>query len=419
MAETDAPRRSPGPGPGTRAPAEGPAPLSQRMAGRSGEIATRWIEALDRHGSPPSPFSGRARGEDVEDVEDGSGRRRSPAAEAPPAEAHRLVEWITGSDPGQIPREAVEALEALLDRNEDRDGRSEGDLSRELLLLCRVLYAVLEEEAATLGDRVRPTDVASEAGRLSRAVLLAAGVVGDLAEQRRRVRRQDFLDRFASMVRHEMRNPLGAAQAAAQLLREDGDDLGPEQFQRVLTSLERSVRHALDVLVSVTALSHAESREVERWESADEVLRRVVEMARERAGDDVAIELSPALPSLLVDGPRVELVTHNLVENGVKYRDPGKDRSWVRVEVDRDDAGGLWWIRVRDNGIGVAPAEQERIFEHFFRSGGEGVEGTGQGLAIAREAARQMDGRLEVESTPGVGSVFSLGIPDERTRAPG
>lgn len=381
-----------------RPAAAGVARLAEAVAARSGEASERWLEALDRYLSVPR----RQLSPDVTRLDD------APA----------VVAWITEPERGRVPDEVMAVLQAMVELREGQGGVM-GDLYREFHLLSRILHKVLEEEAEAAGDAVTPADVAVEAGRLSRALLKAVGVATDIFDQRQRAERNQALDSFASVVRHELRNPLGAAQAAAQLLREDGGQLDAVRFERVLVSLERSVRHAVDVLGSVTSLSHDRpSDEVERWEALDEVLGRVVHMVRERAGDDVEVELAANLPALLVDADRFEILTHNLVENAVKYRDPRRE-CWVRIDVERDEPHRRWWLRVRDNGVGIAPDEQERIFHRFYRGGVQDVEGTGLGLSIAREAARQMGGVVEVESSPGEGSVFSACIPDERTRSPG
>ena len=382
---------------GRRPPSPGAQRLARAVAARSREASERWLEALDRH--PSVPRSRVFPGDPILD------------------DVHVLVAWITGPDRGRIPEAVSGVLRALVDLREGQ-GRFVGDLYRELHLLSRTLHEVLEEEARAAAGEVEPGDVAVEASRISHGLLTAVGVAADIFDERQRSDRDDDRNAFASVVRHEMRNPLGAAQAAAQLLREDGDELGPERFDRVLGSLERSVRHALDVLASVTSLEHDRGPgEVERWEPLHDVLGRVVAMARDRAGEDADVRLE-AVPDLLVDGDRVGILAHNLVENAVKYRKPGEPCR-IQVEVERDEPGGVWWVRVRDNGVGIAAEEQERIFQRFYRADEGDVEGTGLGLSIAREAARQMGAVLEVESAPGQGSVFSVCIPDDRTRTAG
>ena len=371
-------------------------PLAEALRGRAEGIARRWVEGLagpDRRTDTPDPTLLRA--------------------------ARRIVGWVTGDSPGRTPEDVPAALRDLTDRRVGR-ARLSADPYRDFQLLSRLLEEALREE---LEGRAGGSDAAGAAAlsaRLHRALLTALGVAGDVAEAHRAGERKREMEAFASMVRHELRNPLGAAHAAAQLLREDGAALSEEQEERVLRSLERSVRQAVDLLASVTALSHGGSdADVERWEPLRTVLDDAVALVREHAPEGVDVRVTGSVPDVLVDADRLEILVHNLVENGVKYRDGTRAEPHVHVEVEEDGGGDAWWVRVRDNGVGIDPGERERIFLRFYRAADGEVEGSGLGLAIAREAARQMGGELEVESTPGEGSVFSARIPRGRTRPMG
>ena len=107
------------------------------------------------------------------------------------------------------------------------------------------------------------------------------------------------------------------------------------------------------------------------------------------------------------DGLRQVLV--NLVENAVKYSPDGG-----RVELELAPGDARVRFAVRDRGLGIPAAEQQRIFEKFYRLDpnlSRGVGGTGLGLYICREIVRRMGGRIRVESDPGRGSTFSFELP--------
>jgi signal transduction histidine kinase len=114
-------------------------------------------------------------------------------------------------------------------------------------------------------------------------------------------------------------------------------------------------------------------------------------------------------PVARADGEKVRQVLVNLLSNAIKFTEPGG-----HVEVSCEPAGDRVLVRVRDTGVGIEPAELGRIFEPFVQVNASLTrphEGTGLGLAISRDLARGMGGDLTAESTPGVGSTFTLALP--------
>ena len=117
----------------------------------------------------------------------------------------------------------------------------------------------------------------------------------------------------------------------------------------------------------------------------------------------------------MADPELVERAVLNLLHNAVKFTDAGgDDRGAVRsLGDDGSDPAPMVWIRVRDTGIGVEPADQARIFQRFYRvdrarqSGG----GTGLGLAVVRHIAEVHGGAVSIESAPGAGSTFGFSVP--------
>ena len=118
----------------------------------------------------------------------------------------------------------------------------------------------------------------------------------------------------------------------------------------------------------------------------------------------------PAAVQVQVDPTRLRQVVMNLLSNAVKYNRP---QGSVRLAVRQDGAGGEGpgvHVDITDSGIGLAPAQLERLFEPFNRVGAErtGIEGHGLGLAHSRALARSMGGEITVSSQPGQGSCFTL-----------
>ena len=105
----------------------------------------------------------------------------------------------------------------------------------------------------------------------------------------------------------------------------------------------------------------------------------------------------------------IEQIVGNLIENAVKYSEPGRAN---RIEVSgRDLSGGWVEFAIADNGRGIAPKDHERIFELFRRSGRQDRPGEGLGLAFVRNSVRRLGGSIDVESELGQGSTFRLKFP--------
>ena len=128
----------------------------------------------------------------------------------------------------------------------------------------------------------------------------------------------------------------------------------------------------------------------------------------------VEVAVAPDLPEVLVDAEAVGQALANLVDNAIKYS--GESKS-LRVEAGIE-AGHLA-LTVEDKGIGIPPAEQERIFEKFYRVGRsetQGRRGSGVGLTLVRHVAEGHGGRVTVTSRPGEGSRFTLWLPLSHSR---
>jgi signal transduction histidine kinase len=115
-----------------------------------------------------------------------------------------------------------------------------------------------------------------------------------------------------------------------------------------------------------------------------------------------------ALPAITADRLAVEQILGNLVDNAVKYLDPGRPG---RIEVTGEALGPRVRIRVRDNGRGIDPKDHVRVFELFRRSGVQDRPGEGIGLAHVRTLVRSLGGRIDLASEPGAGTTFTVTLP--------
>jgi signal transduction histidine kinase len=207
-----------------------------------------------------------------------------------------------------------------------------------------------------------------------------------------------------------MRAPLRAMQGYAHLLKRSFagqlGDLGKEYLERIMTGAERLDHLIQDVLTfSRVARAPLESKTVD----LDTLLEHILaEFPNLRAP---GVELQVDKPLLPVRGQEVFLsqCLSNLLTNAVKFTRPG-EKPRVRVSTQATATGVR--ILVEDQGIGISPEDQQRIFGIFQRvHSHEQYEGTGIGLAIVQKAVERMGGRVGVESVPGQGSRFWLQLP--------
>jgi len=214
---------------------------------------------------------------------------------------------------------------------------------------------------------------------------------------------------FIATASHELRTPLAAVYGAAQtLLRHDFalDETGRERFVSLIADeSERLGRIVNEILLANQLDAGRVDMEVEPFDPAD-LVERVVEATRAHTPPTVTVSHSAAedLPSVSADADKVRQVLVNLIENAIKYSPEGG-----HVEVDVGEHDGAVRFGVRDEGLGIAPEDQDRIFEKFYRADPQmvrGVGGTGLGLYICKELVGRMGGKIWVEPNNGKGSAF-------------
>jgi two-component system sensor histidine kinase MtrB len=215
--------------------------------------------------------------------------------------------------------------------------------------------------------------------------------------------------RFVSDVSHELRSPLTTLTAAAEVMQARRTQL-PDRSQVVLDLLTEEIARFRQMVEDLLELSRADS-------SADELalqsvdLEELIRQSLERAGVEVPVELDADLAGgrFLVDKRRLDPVLANLIENACSHGQGVK-----RVVVRRSD--GAFRIEIEDEGPGVPPSEQTRIFERFARGAAAGrrggTSGAGLGLALVKEHVRLHGGRVWVEDAHfGKGARFVVEIP--------
>jgi two-component system phosphate regulon sensor histidine kinase PhoR len=218
---------------------------------------------------------------------------------------------------------------------------------------------------------------------------------------------------FIATISHELRTPMAAVYGAAQTLLSRDSELTAEQKHEMLemvTTQAARLGQITEAVLLATQLDRG-TLTVER-EAVDlgELARSTVEAMRPQlpSSAEVDVDIAPEVGTASGARDRIQQVLVNLLDNAVKYGGEGP------VSIRVESANGVVRILVADSGPGIPFAEQQRIFEKFYRSGAELTRthgGTGLGLYISRELVRRMGGRLDVRSSPGAGATFVVELP--------
>jgi PAS domain S-box-containing protein len=236
-----------------------------------------------------------------------------------------------------------------------------------------------------------------------------------LAEQNERLRRLDEArNQFLAIVSHELRTPLTSIVSFSELIKGEADGLTPEGV-KFLDIIERNAdrMHRLvgDLLMLDRLEAGALPLDLAPVSIADLAAEAVRSAAPAAAKQGIAIEVRAGEgPLVAADHRRLTQVLDNLIANAVKFSHRNR-----RVLVTAGYAGGQWRIDVTDQGIGIPPAEAGQLFSRFVRASNArtaGLPGTGLGLSIVKVLTEMHGGHVEVDSTLGRGSTFSVFLPD-------
>ena len=232
-------------------------------------------------------------------------------------------------------------------------------------------------------------------------------VIDDLTEQERR----ELAEReFVSNAAHELRTPLTTIIGAVEVLQAGAKD-DPVERDRFLAHIERESGRLARLARAMLTLARAHAgTEAPRLESVAvaSLLREVAAELRPHEGvsidveapDDLMVESNPDL---------LEQALRNLGENAAKHTARGS------IVLRAYSRGGSVTVEIEDSGPGISPEVQQHVFDRFYR-GERDAEGFGLGLAIVRESVRTLGGRIELDSSPGEGTVFRIVLARARMR---
>ncbi len=234
----------------------------------------------------------------------------------------------------------------------------------------------------------------------------------DLTEERALEEiRQDLV----ATVSHEVRTPLAAIYGSALTLTREDLDLEQDLHSKLLEVIVAESARLADIVNDLLLASQLDSGTLElQIERCDvrELTEAVIDAARTHLPDNVTVDFEAPLddlPAVAADAGELRQVLANLVDNAIKY---SPDGGAIRVRLDQGEAHVRF--EVADEGLGVPPSEQARIFEKFYRLDPQmtrGIGGTGLGLYISRELVKRIKGRIWVEPNGDRGSIFFVEVP--------
>ena len=288
-----------------------------------------------------------------------------------------------------------------------------------LLLARRVTHPLLEMQEGAARIAKGEFTVRLPAARTEEINRLA-GALNAMAEQLQErfetiARLENVRRDFVANVSHELRTPITSIQGFVETL-QDGAADDPANAKRFLEIIAKQAARLETIIADLLLLSRLENEAdrsvLVREECAvTDILHAAVQTFQKAAGAKQIHLISDCSPAIRVRGnPNLlQQAVANLVDNAVKY---SPERTVV--EVHGGVADGRIRVTVRDQGAGIAPEHQERIFERFYRvdkARSREFGGTGLGLAIVKHIVLAHGGTVAVESTPGLGSSFTITLP--------
>lgn len=261
--------------------------------------------------------------------------------------------------------------------------------------------------ATSISNRLRTRDL--ELVRLNAELEHRAKELGELNRRLQEI--DEARKRFVRVAAHELRAPVAAIQSYTRLIL--SGYVPVERQEEIITRVEQRALELLDRINDLLILSRIQEH-VERREmvNAAEVLEKVVELMRPAAEEKrlrIQVEVEPDVPAIMADREQIQHIWMNLISNAIKYTPAG---GYIEITLSHRPTSIIG--SVRDSGIGIAPEDQEKIFQEFYRTEEAkqmAPHGTGLGLSIVKQIVEGLGGRIWVSSAPGKGSKFTFVLP--------
>ena len=226
---------------------------------------------------------------------------------------------------------------------------------------------------------------------------------------------------FLANMSHELRTPLSAVIGYSEMMEEEMEEAGDEGLLGDVRKIQSNARHLLSLINDVLDLSKIEAERMTTFAetfAVEELVRGVastVESLVQQKGNEIVLDLAPDLGEMHTDQVKLRQCLFNLVSNAAKFTEGGK----IKLHVTR--SGNEVVFSVADSGIGMTPEQLEGLFQRFSQADVSTTRrfgGTGLGLAITRAFCHLLGGDVQVTSTYGEGSAFTIRLPAEMPEQP-
>jgi signal transduction histidine kinase len=271
------------------------------------------------------------------------------------------------------------------------------------------LYARLEDYSRTLEQKVEQRT--AQLAQMTRKAQEARAAAEATTQAK---------STFLANMSHEIRTPLNAIIGYSEMLAEDFEDEGLEDFVPDLQKIRAAGKHLLALINDVLDLSKIEAGKMELYLETFAVSRLIEDVVStaqplvEKNANTLEVHHADDLRTMHADLTKVRQSLFNLLSNAAKFTEGGA----ITLDVAREAVGGADWVAfsVSDTGIGIAPEQIGKLFQAFSQveaSTARKYGGTGLGLVITRHLCQMMGGDVTVESELGVGSTFTIRLPAE------
>jgi signal transduction histidine kinase/CheY-like chemotaxis protein/HAMP domain-containing protein len=223
---------------------------------------------------------------------------------------------------------------------------------------------------------------------------------------------------FLANMSHELRTPLNAVIGITEMLQEDAEDIGEEDFIEPLGRISRAGKHLLHLINEILDLSKIEAGKMELHPEVFDIASTLRELMTttqplaEKNGNKLILRCPDDIGTMHTDCMRARQICLNLLSNACKFTENGE----IIVEAKRENGelGECLTLKVVDTGIGMTPDQMDRLFHEFAQADSSTTRkygGTGLGLAITRHLCHLLQGDVRVESTFGEGTTFTVRLP--------
>lgn len=297
---------------------------------------------------------------------------------------------------------------------------ADGDIDRKVTVTAGGEIGALVDSFNRMTGELRDTIAARDEALVSlqeQARIEAKLVRERLAAEAAGKAKSDFLAHMS----HELRTPLNSILGFSDVMNEKiYGDLGHEKYEEYVRNIQSSGDHLLNLINDILDLSKIEAGEVQLNEEELDlasIFSSCVSMAQgqaERVRAPVAIDLPLSFPHLHGDNRLIRQILLNLLSNALKFTPPTGE---IVIGASLESNDGIC-LFVSDTGVGIAPSDQNRIFEPFqqaLKEPSHASEGTGLGLSLSRRFVELHDGRIKLESKFGEGTMITVILPPERT----